>query len=125
MSNLRTCFMEKRLAADKVATLKAVGVEFDGLKAQVIREQHEAQGKGRETEDEFEAKLEELKEYECRHGAILCRVLAGIPVAVVRLYLTTAVAVVRLCCLVRLSVSLGSLAAVLLTRLWMRQDTNA
>jgi hypothetical protein len=30
------------LSTDKVAALKAVGVEFDGRKAQAIREQHEA-----------------------------------------------------------------------------------
>ena len=76
MSNLRRCFVEKRLAADKVAALKAVGVEFNGLKAQAIRAcaREQAEGKGKETEDEFEAKLEELKEYERWHGAILRRV---------------------------------------------------
>ena len=113
MVKLRRCFMEKRLAADKVAALKAVGVEFDDLKAQAIREQHEgvSSGKGKEAEDGmswrggverwasedakneldgrkdcFEKKLEELTEYKRRHGAILRRVLAGIPVAVVGPY---------------------------------------
>ena len=41
------------LSAGKVAALKAVGVEFDGRKAQAIREQHEAMrsGKGKEDTD--------------------------------------------------------------------------
>ena len=36
--------------------------------------------------ESFDEKLEELKEYKRRHGAILRRVLAGIPVAVVGPY---------------------------------------
>ena len=36
------------VAASKVAALKAVGVEFDSGKARNIREQHEAQSKGKE-----------------------------------------------------------------------------
>ena len=51
MSGLRRLFMEKRLAAGKMAALKALGVEFDGRKAQAIREQHEAQGKGKEARE--------------------------------------------------------------------------
>jgi hypothetical protein len=35
-------FMRGSLSTDKVAALKAVGMEFDGRKAQAIREQHEA-----------------------------------------------------------------------------------
>ena len=34
-----------------MAALKALGVEFDGRKAQAIREQHEAQGKGKEARE--------------------------------------------------------------------------
>ena len=46
MNYLRRWFIEQRLAADKVAALRAVGMEFEGNKARNIREQHEAQSKG-------------------------------------------------------------------------------
>jgi len=83
MKDLRRSFGEQRLAADKVAALGAVGMEFDGNKAKNIREQHEAPGPGKDADEKFEEKLEELKEYKRRHGATLHRVLAAIPVAVV------------------------------------------
>ena len=38
----RSSFKKGSLSTGKVAALKAVGVEFDGRKAQAIREQHEA-----------------------------------------------------------------------------------
>ena len=44
LSSLRKSFMNQGLSAGKVAALKAVGVEFDGGKARIIREQHEAHG---------------------------------------------------------------------------------
>ena len=83
MNYLRRWFIEQRLAADKVAALRAVGMEFEGKKAQNIREQHEAPGPGKDADEKFEEKLEELKEYRRQHGAILHRVLAATPVAVV------------------------------------------
>ena len=79
MNYLRRWFGEQRLAADKVAALRAVGMEFDGGKAQAMREQLEEA----ELRESFDEKLEELKEYKRRHGATLHRVLADIPVAVV------------------------------------------
>jgi hypothetical protein len=83
MYDLRRSLIEQRLAVDKVAALRAVGMEFDGRKAQAIREEHEAPDPGKDAEEVFEEKLEELKEYKRRHGATLHRVLADIPVAVV------------------------------------------
>jgi hypothetical protein len=43
LRKVRALFIEQRLAADKVAALRAVGMEFDGGKAQAIRKQLEAQ----------------------------------------------------------------------------------
>jgi hypothetical protein len=83
LHGLRRSFIEQRLAADKVAALRAVGMEFDGNKARNIREEHEAPDPGKDAEEVFEEKLEELKEYKRRHGATLHRMLADIPVAVV------------------------------------------
>jgi hypothetical protein len=102
LHNQRISFNKSSVSAGKVAALKAVGVEFDGRKAQAIREQHEAMrsGKGKEDTDgqdeeggpsrqeqgsrsdkqhngivasrsTFDRRLEELKEYNRRHGAAL------------------------------------------------------
>ena len=43
MKELRRSFVQDRLSAAKVAALRAVGMEFDGGKAQAIRKQLEAQ----------------------------------------------------------------------------------